>query len=103
MPVKPILPYEVSAAKLQTLPDAVIASFNELIYSHFSNGTACFKQSEVVDLMVQKGLDKDQIFDNHWLDVENIYMANGWIVEYDSPAYNESYEPTFTFKVKKKV
>ena len=35
-------------------------------------------------------------------DVEDIYEKAGWDVTYDTPGYNETYEPKFTFKPSKK-
>ncbi len=32
-----------------------------------------------------------------WLNVEELYRAQGWTVTYDKPGYNESYPATFTF------
>lgn len=47
-------------------------------------------------------LTKDEIFDNHWLDIEDIYREQGWKVKYDKPGYNEeSFKPYFEFSVKK--
>jgi hypothetical protein len=51
-----------------------------------------------VALLVKKGLKKQQIFDDNLLDVEEVYEKAGWKVEYDKPAFNESYPATFTFR-----
>jgi len=48
--------------------------------------------------MVKKGLNRAEIFDKGWLNVEEVYRAAGWAVEYDKPGFNESYSATFTFK-----
>lgn len=40
------------------------------------------------------------IFAEKWLDVEEIFRQVGWSVSYDNPAYNESYEPSWTFTKK---
>lgn len=115
--IKPITPREVIGKKKELLPDAVLEAFNELIAKHWNNGEACFKQDEVVALICQKleqelnkggssddnwmSVRKQEIFDNHYLDVEGIYRKAGWTVNYDSPAYCESYPATFTFRSKK--
>lgn len=93
MPVKPLRPEDVVGAK------AIIEAFNDLIAKHFSEGVACFRQDEVVDSISAKGIPEDEIYANHWLDVEDIYQKEGWGVTYDKPAYNESYAATFTFAV----
>jgi len=96
--VHPIKPSEVAKKKAIDFPDAVFEAFNQLIAQNFSAGYAVVKQDEVVALMVKKGLKRGEIFRNHWLDVEDVYKAAGWKVEYDKPAYCESYDAFFSFK-----
>jgi len=100
--VRPIKPNEIEGEKERTFPDAVLQSFNELITQKFSNGSATIKQDDIVALMVQKGLNKDEIFEKGWLDVEGVYRTAGWKVSYDKPGFNESYPATFEFSRSKK-
>jgi len=101
MPIRPIDPNKVQEAKSALLPDAVVGSFNELIAEKWSAGTqsASFTQDEVIDriLVKMKGVTRHQLFERNLLDVEPKYRAEGWVVEYDKPGYNESYKATFTF------
>jgi hypothetical protein len=94
----PIKPSDVTKIKKKVFPDEVFQAFNELIVQNFSGGSSTVKQDDVVAVMVKKGLKLEAIFDNHWLDVEEIYREAGWKVVYDKPAYCESYAETFTFK-----
>jgi hypothetical protein len=96
--VHPIKPSEIVNAKKTIFPDEVFEAFNELIATHFSCGRATIKKDDVVELMVKKGLKRNEIYSNHWLDVEEIYQTEGWKVGYDQPGYCESYPATFTFK-----
>jgi hypothetical protein len=96
--VSPVRPDEVAKEKEKTFPDAVLESFNQLIIQKFSGGRATISQDDIVALMVEKGLDRTEIFKRGWLDVERVYQAAGWEVEYDKPGFNESYPATFTFK-----
>ncbi|MCK5021172.1 MAG: hypothetical protein KAS32_29450 [Candidatus Peribacteraceae bacterium] len=107
--VKPISPSE--AGKKINIPDQVIEVFNDLIQKNFdSTGKAKVMQDDVVELITGKtalqGMPKEdfkkKILDEHWLDVEDIYRAAGWVVEYDKSAYNESYKPYFVFSKEKK-
>ena len=100
--VRPIKPEDIVAAKKKTFPNEVLSSFNELIAKNWDGHSATIKQNEVVALMVEKGLRREQIFDNGWLDVEDAYRAAGWKVEYDKPGYCETYPATFTFTRKRK-
>ncbi len=98
--VRPIKPREVAAQKKQSFPDAALESFNELIVEKYDGDSAKIEQKEVVARMVRKGLKRNAIFDNCWLDVEEMYESAGWKVDYDKPGYNESYEASFTFERK---
>lgn len=46
-------------------------------------------------------ISRGVIFKNNWLNIEELYSNEGWLVKYDSPAYCESYEPYFKFTRKK--
>lgn len=98
MTVKPIKPDEITGKKEQSFPNAVLESFNEIIVQNCYQGQASFKMDDVVKLMVSKGLKRKDIFDKHYLDVESVYRAQGWKVEFDNPGYNETYPATYTFK-----
>ncbi|MDD5489214.1 MAG: hypothetical protein PHP25_00845 [Candidatus Moranbacteria bacterium] len=86
--VRPLSPKEVVEKKKDSIPDAVFEAFNELIAKDFNNAYAIVKQKEVVKLLVEKGLKEKEIYENHWLDVEELYRKAGWKVEYDKSAYN---------------
>lgn len=100
--VRPIRPNEIDSEKIKTFPDAVFEAFNELIVRDFVNGSARVKHYEVVELMMKKGLNRDEIFGRGWLDIEDVYHKAGWRVEYDRPGYNETYPATFTFERRSK-
>ena len=40
------------------------------------------------------------LYEKHYLDVEDAYRKRGWIVDYDKPAYNETYDAFFEFYIK---
>jgi len=41
---------------------------------------------------------RSEIINNGWLNIEEAYRAADWEVEYDKPAYNETYRAHFIFK-----
>lgn len=100
--ITPIRPEEIATSKKIQMPDAILESFNELIAQNFSGDMARVRQNEIVARIANKGYDRRQIFDNHWLDVEDIYREAGWEVMYDKPGYNDSYEAYFEFSVARK-
>lgn len=97
---QPIRPEDMVSFPVN-FPDEVIEAFNELIAKYFRDGRSGFKQDEVVARMVRKGLKKKDIDSNHWLDVEGLYEAAGWIVSYSKSGFNETTPATFTFTRKR--
>jgi hypothetical protein len=100
-PIKPISPTEVED---KPIPDEVIAAFNALILKNYIGKEARVEQEEALKLAVKnfkasgKKITEDKIFDNKWMDVEDLFRKEGWRVTYDKPAYNETYEAYFIFK-----
>jgi hypothetical protein len=98
MPIKPITPDEIVEQKIRDLPDAVIEAWNRIIAQRYTGGSVIIMQDDVVEaLLPLAGYDRGLIFNEGWLDIEELYRANGWKVEYDRPAYNESYRASFKF------
>lgn len=92
---EPITPDEV---KVALKPDEVTQVFNELIQKYWNGSEATIKQDEIAKLIAKRmGISEKDLFDKHYLDIEELYRQNGWVVVYDKPAYNESYPPIFTF------
>ena len=98
--VGPISPNEVCSQAKANFPSAVFEVFNDLIAANWNGISATIRQDEVVKRLVAKGLERNEIFDKGWLNVEEAYRSKGWRVEYDKPGYNETYEATFTFRRK---
>lgn len=85
-PVKPITPAEVVDKKKDILPSFVIEAFNEIIAKNYSGNSSKFKQDDVIEAILnkmpfdegcinQRTVNRQGIFDNHWLDVEDIYIG----------------------------
>ena len=108
----PITPDEALQNKKSSIPDVVFDVFNELIAERYIEGQSLtIFQDEVVaricsctcndddkDAIAAK---KQEIFDKHWLDVEQIYRSFGWTVIFDKPGYCENYKASFKFKASK--
>lgn len=99
--IEPIKPEEIAEAKAKYFPDFVIESVNALIAGCYTNGRANIKQKDIIAEIIKRGsITRDEIFDKGYLNFEEIYRSAGWSVNYDKPAYNESYDANFTFKKK---
>ena len=95
---KPIKPSEVSKTREASIPDEIIEIFNELITKDWDGDSATVNQNTAVALASKKlNMSRQDIFDKHYMDVEGIFRKAGWVVEYDKPGYNETYDATFKF------
>lgn len=100
--VQPISPKDVVVKKAQQIPDVVFETFNSLIAQKIGDGGyARFTLKEIADRLEAQGVNRKEMFDKHWLDIEDIYRKAGWHVEFDRPGFNEDYEANFTFKPKR--
>lgn len=97
---RPITPEE--AELTYTIPPEVYDAFNSLLQGKPRGKPIRIKQTEVVELIVTKlKCERKDIFENHWLDVEEDYRKAGWTVTYDKPGFNECYDPYYKFYYKK--
>jgi hypothetical protein len=76
----------------------VFDAFNTEIAKHFAGGSATVRQETVVMRLVEGGMQRREIYDAGWLNVEEAYRDAGWKVTYDKPGYNETGEARFTFE-----
>lgn len=75
----PIKPDDVAKGKAVVIPNFVIDAFNELIAVNCINGRAKVLQKDVILRILQKNpeVSRQEIFKNHWLDVEDMYKGAG--------------------------
>ena len=97
--VKPLKPDEVQ----HLIPQEVIEVFNEMIAEKWDGHSALLFQDEVTPVVANKlGVSESFVYKKRWLDVEELFRAEGWVVVYDKPAYCEEYRPYFKFSRPKK-
>lgn len=66
-------------------PDYVFEAFNEAIKEAVADGSRTIYRNKIVGLIVEKSegaCTRNEVFDNHWLDVEPIYEKQGWNLQY---------------------
>lgn len=97
----PITHDEAEQASYQTIPPFVVSAFNAEIAASYSGGEARVVQKKVV-ARIEATMPDATAFDIRWLNVEELYRANGWSVTYDKPGYNETYDASFMFKRRKR-
>jgi hypothetical protein len=103
--VKPIKPNEVVSIKLDNIPDELIEAINELIVKKWDGYSAVVLQEDIEKLFLKKYPNvkeaKKKMYEEHWMDFEDIFRKEGWSVKFDKPGYDESYDAYFEFKPKK--
>lgn len=103
MNIKPITPEELEQEKEKLIPSYVITAFNKLIVKNWDYRASSFTQDAIIEEIIKEAssagflITRDFIFESHLLDIESIFKKVGWHVEYDKPAYCESYPARFRF------
>lgn len=103
MAVQPISPQEALDSKITSIPDVVIETVNRMLAEKMTRGGYInLLQKDIVERIcaASPGLHRSEVFNKGWLDFEPFYEKAGWKVQYDKPAYCESYEANFTFTKK---
>jgi hypothetical protein len=79
------------------IPDEVFDIINDMLVKAGSSRIV-IKQNELVEAITEMlGVSRQTVFSNSWLNFEPAYRAQGWLVKYDKPAYNENYDPFWIF------
>ena len=103
--MKPITPQQALDNVEKSFPSFVFEAVNNCINQHcFGKSSFTIKQNVIMDEILKlapEGTTRQEVFDKHWLDFEDAYRKTGWIVNYDKPGYDESYEAFFKFEIKK--
>ena len=99
--VKPITPAQIEKARKDMIPDEVIEAVNELMIDGWDSASyhTYIRQEELIELVIEKmknTVARADLFNNHWLDIERVFVEYGWKITYDSgdPA-------SFSFDAKK--
>lgn len=99
--VKPITPQEAKDDFDNNKPWFVIQAFNNLIGKNFDGKEAKITKDEAIEeiiMLCPEKINRHDVFDRHWLEVENTYRKLGWKVVYECPDYTENFPSYFKFK-----
>lgn len=99
MSIKPIQPHEIS----HSIPGFVIEIFNDILKEKYFGSKITIKQDLVMDkimAMSANNFTRQDVYNQHWLDVEDVFREAGWVVTFDKPAYCETHDAHWTFKAK---
>lgn len=100
MPVEPIKPAQVTEHLVSTFPDHVIETWNGLIAKAVGSGHyGTIQQQEARDALIEgSGDPTSRPYDMKWLDIEDVYRQQGWIVTYNKSPYYDTSDSYFVFE-----
>ncbi len=103
MSVNPITPEEAKKNMIQSFPDYVIESVNELIVenSRGSSSITILREEVIKRIQSKNTISRDDIFNKHLLDFEDVYQEKGWAVAYEQPCLGEDFKAYYKFTPKK--
>lgn len=99
--VKPLAPADVVNAQVAGFPDFVIQTWNAAIAKNWDGTQSRILHDDIIYELIALSptlINRGDVFARHWLDIEDVYRAEGWVVEYNNPAYNEDYPSYVVFK-----
>lgn len=100
--VKALSPTELEKFRKDSMPDAVMETFNQMLADNYGTGYVTIMDKDLVAALVKKGLNRDEIYRKGWLGLARaLYRKQGWDVYYDAPGYCESYDAYTRFMRKK--
>lgn len=86
---------------MDNIPWYVIDAVNKLLVKNFSKRSSItISQDELIEEIksLNDTVTNNELFENHYLDIEDLYENYGWKVTYNKSAYNEESSSTFTFE-----
>lgn len=97
--VTPISPDEIMDNLDKIIPQYVIQSVNDILKQRFrgDSGVKMTVNELVTKIQTKKNISKQTILDEKYLDFEPLYRDNGWVVEFNTPSRDESYESYYFF------
>lgn len=88
--MEPITPEKVISRKRSEIPAGVIEVFNDLIVDRWDGKKSIIFQDEVVEKIMKKmHCDREEVFDEGYLNIEELYKSHGWHVVYSRPLSSE--------------
>lgn len=91
-------PDDALAQHSATIPEEIFEIVNGFLAERVHNRTIEIEQREIAAKLELTDISEAQAISHGWLDFEDVYKKAGWIVNFDKPGFNESYQPIWTFE-----
>ncbi len=101
--ITPISPDEIMDNLDKIIPQYVILSVNDLLKQRFrdTGGVKMTVNEVVAKIQSRHNISKQSLLDNKYLDFEPLYRDNGWVVEFEKPDRDQSFDSYYYFTKKK--
>lgn len=100
----PITPAQALRQAEKSFPKKVIKAFDFMIQKNLRGSRSVVNFSDIANKIASDlGISRAAVFDNGYLDVEDIYRRAGWTVTVNKAAYNENFPSHFVFSFDKKT
>lgn len=103
MLVKPISPNEATRRhQEEIIPNGIIRIVNQFLVERLGDSKSVrITQDELLARITSTlNISRHEVFSKNLLDFESLYREAGWIVKYDKPGPDESYDTFFLFRLK---
>ena len=100
--IRPVTPADMPK-KSDRIPDEVISAVNTMIIAGWDGDEAHVVQDDIIREALTNfngsniKMTRDELFDRHYLDIEECFRKAGWEVEYYSPERGETFKSYFRF------
>lgn len=92
--IKPFTPAQAKVEKINTIPWMIIEATNQLLAEKYNAASIRIDIDKIIAraiaLDTTDKLNQHDIFKNHWMDIEDVYREQGWIVVHESSDYTDS-------------
>lgn len=93
--ILPITPSELQKVKGDNIPEVVIEAVNFLLATYTGkSGSIIITQKDIERKIMETYTGMIPLY---WYNFELLYSQYGWVVNYDSPGYCESYDAYYKF------
>ncbi len=102
---KPITPDQIDELTKPQIPNCVVEAVNKLIVANWNKSlhSAIVRFDEVLEALETNAFtkkisfDRDRAISDGWMDFEDLYREQGWVVTYNAPHYTEEWKAYYAF------
>lgn len=102
--VEALKPRDIIEDLENIIPGFVVEAVNNLLKKNYRGSSTTIKQADIQNEILRispEEITQQSIYDNKWMDFDEIFKKKGWDVEYIKSDYTGGFKSYFTFTPKK--